>query len=652
MGLSEIDAVLGCPLLLPAQADVGIDFIELGGQKQWTAASCFYHAASWCRELVNSFVHSAAFPAEARAAAVRGEDSSGGGEGGATDASSQEDAPEEVRRKVIEKLKCLVRLEEDLRFTASKCYHFNPPGVTALPPPLELERRNSLDADKMMLEVDAFHDDPSMADGPSNSAKLSKEEKKALKEMQKKLLRSRTAEKKAKQRLLKLQAKYRVALSERSIQALRPLNSLVCLALGFPELSVVAQEPGAAAAFGSQGVMLSLGTSQLRNLSVGGPLSTLLLAQLHKSLKTIFSNGKESSFVGRWGKMGKTPKEGTMSQHLDDLDNPYRSLAVSKSSSSHSNRFKPLETFLAGGVFVSLYEHLATVAEIRGGGDADSDGENLEGRPAGEEDRQKTDDCVRLLFACTTCLMQAEELTSSPKGRQYLEAVMKQLSEGDRETNMPGKFDRSRKQASLTFLRKSLFDVFSNVEEIVMGGETGDLPFTMLGVDCLEAIIGCALRLELVGQVQNRNVTKLRRKMSGLCQSLLQRKWKADTKFNKGNVGRLVSLYIDHSYVFIPSDEKILSKINVLEIGRTNALTAIFKDALAELPNTYQCRGPVESYPTCCYQSFGSYFSAALSSLPRELDVLFDSAMVKTEAAVEKALEVIIHLVELLDAGK
>uniref|UniRef100_A0A7S1ZUU9 FANCI solenoid 4 domain-containing protein n=1 Tax=Trieres chinensis TaxID=1514140 RepID=A0A7S1ZUU9_TRICV len=110
-------------------------------------------------------------------------------------------------------------------------------------------------------------------------------------------------------------------------------------------------------------------------------------------------------------------------------------------------------------------------------------------------------------------------------------------------------------------------------------------------------------------------------------------------------------MYIRHSFLPIPADEKVLSKSHLTEIGRIGALTAIFRDALTELPNTHQSKGPVESYPTCCYQSFGSYFSSALNSLPKELETIFDSSLPKSSATVEKTLEIILHLTELLDAA-
>jgi len=120
-GLSEIDALLGCALLLPDETSTGIGFADLSPVKKWTVASCTFYAVCWCRELINSFIHAATFPSQA-----------------AAKSQSVTQLKDEMRYKVVEKLRCLVCLEEDLRYVASKCWNWTPPGIEPLPIPDEI----------------------------------------------------------------------------------------------------------------------------------------------------------------------------------------------------------------------------------------------------------------------------------------------------------------------------------------------------------------------------------------------------------------------------------------------------------------------------------------------------------------------------------
>ena len=341
VGLTEIDAVVGCPLLLPAAENVNCEgFGELDGDQQLAATMSSFYAASWCRELVNTFIYCAAFPPDI--------DAMGGTPPGESQVLT---TPDEIRRKLIEKLKALIEIQEDLRFTTSKAPQFTPPGLVPLMLPkqiLELERI-----------VDGESSDDEEDDFPSESNdKLSKEEKKAVFE-QKNAAKKRAAMRaKSKSKLLKLRAKYEDSLAERSLGALRPLSSLVCLALGFPECSVVSQGSNSSQT-------LSMCADAIRKLKVGGPLMALLFAELHKSLDSLFPKKKIS-----WLK--SSASSDTRDEEL--MDNPY--LLLSSSTSKVSSRagngdssgYKTLDDFLSGHVFISIYEHMATIAEIRGGG--------------------------------------------------------------------------------------------------------------------------------------------------------------------------------------------------------------------------------------------------------------------------------------------
>lgn len=48
-GLVEIDAVLGCPLLLPDETSSVTNFELMSTSKQWVTVSCLFFAVCWCR---------------------------------------------------------------------------------------------------------------------------------------------------------------------------------------------------------------------------------------------------------------------------------------------------------------------------------------------------------------------------------------------------------------------------------------------------------------------------------------------------------------------------------------------------------------------------------------------------------------------------
>ena len=119
-GLSEIDAMLECPMLLPASDCSGMEFEDLSPAKQLVTTASYFFATCWVRQLINSFIYAAdvtASTAGTPAASV-----------GSFTAGSQGFNSEEVKKKLVARLEALVDLEEELRFTSSKCYAFAPPG--------------------------------------------------------------------------------------------------------------------------------------------------------------------------------------------------------------------------------------------------------------------------------------------------------------------------------------------------------------------------------------------------------------------------------------------------------------------------------------------------------------------------------------------
>jgi len=619
-GLTEIDAVVGCPLLLPAAENVNCEgFGELDGDQQLAATMSSFYAASWCRELVNTFIYCAAFPPDIDAM-----------QGSLPGESQILTTPDEIRRKLIEKLEALIEIQEDLRFCTSKAPQFTPPGLAPLVLPkqiLDLER---------IVDGESSDDDEEDDFSSESNAKLSKEEKKAVFE-QKNAAKKRAAMRaKSKSKLMKLRAKYEDSLAERSLGALRPLSSLVCLALGFPECSVISQGSNS-----SQN--LSMCADAIRKLKVGGPLMTLLFAELHKSLDSLFPKKKLS-----WLKSNASSD--TRDEEL--MDNPYLFLSSSTSDISsragdgHSSGYNTLDDFLSGHVFISIYEHMATIAEIRGGGGDDLNDDV-------EKDGKDLKECTSLIFACMRSILDAQTLTASTRGRKYLEQILKQLSAGDRSASYDA--TNPKQLFSLSGIQKSFVHVFDTIEEIIMGGESDDLAFVMDGVECLEATLRCALRVDVAtryttkGEEEPQGIQDLRKKLSNICHGLLKCKWSDDTKYNKNTVGKLITLYIENSCIDIPSDSDEAATIDVPSLGRLEALTVSVNDILGELPNTTDCKGPVGSYPTCISQSFGSLFAAVLNFLPKELAFVYDSSLAKSNMTAEKTLDYTLRLLELLN---
>jgi len=254
---------------------------------------------------------------------------------------------------------------------------------------------------------------------------------------------------------------------------------------------------------------------------------------------------------------------------------------------------------------------------------------------------------------------------------------LKQLALGDRDESkkatMPttrdfpfGNLDEGKAQ----LLLKLLYDLFDLIEEIAMGGETDNLAFVMQGVTTLQSILSCVIRVQSFfdangeqdaakrkdasaeAEKEHKDVFAMRKKLSGICHRLMQRNWSSSTSFKRGNIGTIVELYIEHSFVPIPSDDSLATKMDATRLGRIATLTNVINDILPQLSNTIACKGPVDAYPTCNYQSFGSFYAVALSFLPKELDFFFDSSFgdhAKSPESAIKLLDVVAHLIDLLD---
>jgi len=121
--VTEVDALLGCPILLPASASSGIEFEDLGATKQWVVTSSYYFATCLIRQLINSFIQYAADESASLPGLVLPP-------AGSYTSSSQGLDYMKIQKQIVARLWALVELDEELRFTSSKCYTFAPPGTS------------------------------------------------------------------------------------------------------------------------------------------------------------------------------------------------------------------------------------------------------------------------------------------------------------------------------------------------------------------------------------------------------------------------------------------------------------------------------------------------------------------------------------------
>jgi len=600
-GLSEIDAMLECPLLLPTVESSGMEFEELSSGKQWVVTSSYFFGTCWVRQLINSFIY-AAYDEGGALVAGSAVGATAGQVAGTFTSSSQGFNCEEVQKKIVARLKALVELEEELRFTSSKCFVFAPPGLDILPAPKELYDNDNYPNDNM----------ENLSNTNTDSKSMSKEDKKAL-ATAKKLATKRVKDRvKSKQRQKKAKHKHEEQLVNRTLSALRQLDPHVCVALGFADLSVM----------GNNGDdMLSSGCSQglsqhfQQVTTCGGPVTTLLLKLLQKALSDSLSEKKGVAFKARM--------EGITVEEDVDNDNPYDNNMAKEQSASTVNvtnfadialasceskkSFSLLDTFLKGGVFASLYEHLAAVAELRCGPNRKNDDAEMETQLV---------ETARCLFSCVRSLMSSKLLTRSATGRFFLASVLKQIAEGDRE-DYNGSNDNKKRhhRPSVATMNKLMGFVMDNVNEIVTGAYTGDLEFAMDGVNCMQAIFECLKRISDADEVKDGEEdgsTSFPTKLSEVADKLLRQNWPDDTKMNKGNVGKLLSLSVEHSP------------------NRMKTLSHLVTDVLQEVPFLEKGKG-VTIFPTCSHPTFGNYYSTVLEYLWKELVNLFDSPTGKTK---------------------
>ena len=587
-------------MLLPDESSSGIDFDLLSPKKQYTTTACIFAAVNFCRELINSFVRSAAFKRINK------------------DETQLTQLHEDYRTKVTEKFKALVELEEELELCAKKCYQFAPPGMPVLQIPREIK---DLQSGKMDNEYAEYDDSDEML-----LSKMTTEEKKAYAEIKKAKKRKLAAKLKSKQKAIKLKAKYEAQLAKITQSALIPLNTDVCLALGFPELRIARS-----AETSSQDLITSLGASELRKLQVGGRLTTLLLEELNKSLQFFLTkNSKKVPFMNRSTKH-QAPETMNVSNNPYNNDN----LRISNKNGSQPNttKFDFLNVIISKDVFVSIHEHLAAIAEIRSASSNEG------------HDEEEILSCARLLLQCITTLFKTEDLFYDSTGRGYLEMIVKQLSHGEHIS-----IHTYKPLSSILELVQHTSRLFDLLEEIADGGDTNDLSFVMEGVTCLKSVlIRITSILKRLGEKQNENksVQSMKLKISKLCLRLLQREWHQDTKFNKGNVGLLVTMYLEYGSISLKSlnEEDTFQAENFG--GMKNIKTIV--EMLRELSNTAGCKGPLESYPTCVNTTFGYFLSSSLSALSKELISLFQSPIAQSDNCDQNRLEVLQTLVSYLN---
>lgn len=351
------------------------------------------------------------------------------------------------------RLKALVELEEELRFTASKCFVFAPPGLDVLSAPKDLfnSDNGSYDDTENQINLNA---DPST---------LSKEDRKALTAARKMATKRAKEKATSKQKRLKAKQKHEQQLVARTMGALRPLDPQVCIALGFEELALMNNAEG--------GVSQSQALSQFQQdvTSAGGQVTTLLLNLLQKTLSDSLSEKKGGGLAF----MARVEGKSDLLEEEDVDDNPYMAkeqenaatfagLALASCEESSKKSFAMLDNFLRGGVFASLYEHLSAVTELRCGLNSKDDDAETESQLVGT---------ARCLFSCLRSVLEAELLTRSATGKSFLAAIFKQIAEGDR--NDYASENKRRRRPTSASMNKTLGYIMINVNEILTGCYTG-----------------------------------------------------------------------------------------------------------------------------------------------------------------------------------
>ncbi len=390
--------------------------------QQWVITSSFFFATCWIRELINSFIYAGAIVPSNGSIQTSAPRSSLSPELNATD----------VRKKIVARLKDLVQLEEELRFTSSRCFVFAAPGLDILPAPRELLDDGT---------PDDMEPEPSL--GVVENAHTSKDNKKSNAVAKKLASKQAKQKEKSKHKRIKAEAKYKELLCIRTMAALRPLDPQVCVALGFGELSILSNDENP-----------SQQLSQVKSIQVGGPVTSLLLTLLENTLSNLFRENRAASFKTQIGKQNNdTPIE-------EDIDNPYKAekpsdnpvsiveLSLASCDSSSRKCFDLLDLYLRCGVFASLFEHLAAITELRCGANRQTNAEE-------ESDLLKI---ARVILSCVRTLIGSTQLTRSRTGKLFLSSILSQLAEGDR-------YDHSfSKRPCTEKIKKMLSNLFDLVQ--------------------------------------------------------------------------------------------------------------------------------------------------------------------------------------------
>ena len=529
--------------------------------------------------------------------------------------------PIDIKMMVVDRLRNLVELEDELRFTSSKCYSFAPPGLDVCATPKEL-----FDID---MEIDSEPDVFRRVD-PNNMSKNAMQ--KAGKEAKKLAVKKAKQKDKSKQKRLSVKQKYEEGLAERTMKMIRPLYPSVCLALGFKELRPFN--------FGDQedtkGSQLSMALSQLSKRhepKLAEPATLLLLNVLHDTLNGLLSS-----------KQGLPFNSGNDTNPCDDHDinsNPYgmndiesydgRSDLLAACDDSQRECLEMLRMLHEGDVFCAISEHLAILAESR---KSDIFVDGMEERVA---------EISNVIFKCISQIVGSNKLIRSSAGKSVLGAILMALAEDSNESIRP---------MSAIDMVQLLNKLAQLINEVVTCSPTDNMVFVMNGVSCLAHIEECAQRIEKDQSALQAIPAgyKIKEMLSNVTDSLLRRSWPEIVKLNKGNVGKMLSLLLDNSYTAIPSNASAAAKADLGSLGRLSTLKLLVNDVLLELPQTEKCKGPVDLFQTCTSQTFGCYYSVVLSYLHKELLTLFESSLGKTIdlSSSKRTLEYITELISML----
>ena len=244
----------------------------------------------------------------------------------------------------------------------------------------------------------------------------------------------------------------------------------------------------------------------------------------------------------------------------------------------------------------------------------------------------------KCLFSIIETIMSSELLTRSKTGRTFLELILKQITDGDRGDY--GSDAPRRRRSSSSDLDKMFKHVANDVSEIVIGAYTGDLEFAMDGVNCIQSIVDCSKRFsDATPKVEaakedddDESASSLHAKLSEVAGKLLMQSWPEETKMNKSNIGKLLSLFVEHSG------------------KRMETLSHLMEDVLKEVPSLDKNEF-VPAYPTCTQQTFGSYHAIVIEYLSKELVSLFD-AKLSPDIVFRQMKQLIGNLQFLLDLAK